>query len=350
MTMVKCSQCGHENLPSYTSCSKCGGAIGPGAAAAQAQHDYAKLMASRTSAGKRKKQVVIVAGMAVLGIAAVRMAMEHSKAGDAQKKLEAFDHFAELDKRETGAFWNCVTASEFDVNLLQNAQQLQRKIEAAYFTQQQTFSEHLLSECVPKIERARQAFGGARDMPPELAGAMAKYIESLPKLQTGVEDYAEKLKNRNTTKDVDGLIQEYGNAWHQASSPTPEAVGYERFIHCAVPGLSRMKDAQAMLEYLADQCFRKDPVKFMDRVRSACGPLLTTLDKGSKAPATWAGSRKRLYEEEARQLAAWESCGKKSRKGQKSEDMGQFLEAARAHLVTRADVVKAAHGIRESAK
>ena len=38
-----------------------------------------------------------------------------------------------------------------------NADQVQQRVEAAYFTQQKTFSEHLVTECIPKIERVRQA-------------------------------------------------------------------------------------------------------------------------------------------------------------------------------------------------
>ena len=59
-------------------------------------------------------------------------------------------------------------ASEVDVGMFTNASQIQQRIESAYATQQKTFSDHLLTECVPKMERARQAFGGLHDPPAEL--------------------------------------------------------------------------------------------------------------------------------------------------------------------------------------
>jgi len=159
---------------------------------------------------------------------------------------------------------------------------------------------------VPKIERARQSFGGLRDAPTELAGPIEKYRDTLPKLQSGLEDYAEKLKNRGTVKDVDQLIQETGNAWHSTPDPTPEAVAFEKFLYCAVPGLAKMKDAQALLEFLADQCFKKDPVAFMDKVRADCGGLLNVMDKEAKvnpkSVPTWKTTRKLFFEEDARQL------------------------------------------------
>jgi len=75
-------------------------------------------------------------------------------------------------------------ASEVDMNLFSNADQVQQRVESAYFTQQKTFSDHLLTECVPKIERVRQAFAGLGSPPDEMAEGIAKYQAILPRLQT----------------------------------------------------------------------------------------------------------------------------------------------------------------------
>jgi hypothetical protein len=234
------------------------------------------------------------------------------------------------------------------------AEQFQQRIESAYFTQQKTFSDYLVTECVPKIERARQSFGGLRDAPTELAGPIEKYRDTLPKLQAGLEDYAEKLKSRGTVKDVDQLIQETGNAWHSTPDPTPEAVAFEKFLYCAVPGLAKMKDAQALLEFLADQCFKKDPVAFMDKVRTDCGALLNVADKEAKVEAksvpTWKTTHKLFFEDDARQLQAWESCGKRSRKGKKKEDLENFLLTVNDYMAARTGVASAARDIAQGAK
>ena len=176
-------------------------------------------------------------------------------------------------------------ASEVDVGLFSNADQIQQRIEAAYATQQKTFSEHLLTECVPKMERARQAFAGLPEPPAEFQTAMETYKKSLPGLQDGIQVYAERITNRGATKDVDQLIQEIGNAWHTDSSPTPQSIAFDKFLRCAVPGLDKMKDAQALIEFFADTCFKKDPVSFMDRVRKDCGPILeNAAAAGAPAP------------------------------------------------------------------
>ena len=71
-----------------------------------------------------------------------------------------------------GAFWNCVMGTEIDVGMFQSADQIQQRVESAYFTQQKTYSEHLTTECVPKLEGARGALSGlANEMPAALQAA-----------------------------------------------------------------------------------------------------------------------------------------------------------------------------------
>ena len=356
--MVSCEKCGHQNLPSSTTCSKCGAllpAVAPaGPPIIDTAEEYARQMAAREAVRKRNRLVLIAVGAVVVVALGYMQMKERNRKATAQVKLDYAAQFVELEKRETGAFWNCVMASEVDVGMFQKAEQFQQRIESAYFTQQKTFSDYLITECVPKIERARQAFGGLRDAPTELAGPIEKYRDTLPKLQAGLEDYAEKLKSRGTVKDVDQLIQETGNAWHSTPDPTPEAVAFEKFLYCAVPGLTKMKDAQTLLEFLADQCFKKDPVAFMDKVRTDCGALLNVADKEAKVEAksvpTWKTTHKLFFEDDARQLQAWESCGKRSRKGKKKEDLENFLLTVNDYMAARTGVASAARDIAQGAK
>ena len=357
--MVSCEKCGHQNLPSSTTCSKCGTPLPAPAAPAglptiDSVDEYARQVAAREGVRRRNRMIVVAIGAVVVVALGYMQVKERGRKAAAQEKLNYAEKFVELEKRETGAFWNCVMASEVDVGMFQKAEQFQQRIESAYFTQQKTFSDYLTTECVPKIERARQAFGGLRDAPEELSGPIEKYRGTLPKLQSGLEDYAEKIKKRGTVKDVDQLIQETGNAWHSTPDPTPEAVAFEKFLYCAIPGLAKMKDAQALLEFLADQCFKKDPVAFMDKVRADCGNLVAVADKEAKVDAksvpTWKATHKLVFEEDARQLQAWESCGKRSRKGKKKEDLETFLLSVNDYMAARAGVAGAARDIAQSAK
>ncbi len=357
--MISCPKCGQQNLPNSTTCSRCGAPLAMAAApvgmpASDGADDYARQMAAREAIRKRNRNIGLAVAAVVVAVLGYLQVKERGRKAAAQEKLNFMEKFVELEKRETGSFWNCVMASEVDVGMFQKAEQFQQRIESAYFTQQKTFSDYLITECVPKIERARQAFGGVRDLPEEFAGPIDNYRQTLPKLQAGVEEYSEKLKNRGTVKDVDQLIQETGNAWHSTPDPNAEAAAFEKFLYCAVPGLAKMKDAQALLEFLADQCFKKDPVAFMDKVRADCGGLLNVADKEAavsiKTVPTWKASRTKFYEDDARQLSAWESCGKRSRKGKKKEDMESLLFAVNEYMGARAKVAEAARAIQEAAK
>jgi hypothetical protein len=347
--MIKCTKCGHQNLPSYPTCSKCGASLS-GAAEAQVPDEYRQMAIERAAKARRNRIVYIGFGLAALGLVAVWMVKDSKNKGAVQEKLDYAERWVNLEKKETGLFWNCVLASEVDVGLFSNAGQIQQRIEAAYATQQKTFSEHLLTECVPRMERTRQAFAGLPEAPAELKPPLDAYKKSLPGLQDGIQVYAERIKNRGASKDVDQLIQEMGQSWHSEVSPTPQTIAYDKFLRCAVPGVDKMKDAQALVEFFADTCYKKDPVSFMDRVRKECGPILENADAAGAAAKTYKATQKRLYEEDARQLSAWADCGRKARKGKKVEDLGEFLVAVGEYMTARSAFVEAARNLQATSK
>ena len=57
---------------------------------------------------------------------------------------------------------------------------------------------------------------------------------------------------------------------------------------------------------------------------------------------TFKANAKKFYEEQQRQLQAWEWCGKKSRKGKKVLDLEAFLTAAGDYIEARGEVVQTA--------
>jgi hypothetical protein len=310
--------------------------------------EYQRLVAEREAAAKRKRMIYSVVLVAALVGGGVWWKQQKDKAGSAQKVLDAAGRFAERDKSEMGAFWNCTLSSEVDVGMFSNATQIQQKIESAYFTQQKTFSEHLTTECVPKLERARAALGSlGADLPAELKGPLDKYVAALPRMQTGLEVYAEKLKSRGAVKDVDQTIQDVGAAF--TPEPTAESVAFERFLVCAIPDIGKKLDQtkdtpiQGVLQFLAETC-KADAVTFMTRVREECGPLVQNVDKNAKATPskTFKVNAKKLYEEDQRQLQAWDYCAKRSRKGKKVLDLEDFLTAAGDYMEARADLVQTA--------
>jgi hypothetical protein len=368
--MVPCSTCRPGRLEGWPLCSRCGGRhpkvpveqvvsrasgrarvfgvrVTSGLMAGSAGgggggiDEYQHLMAARAAKQKRNRVIFIVVILGAVVATATVMVRNNQRAKAAQEVLEAGGRFAGRDRIETGAFWNCITSGEVDVGNFKGVDEIQMRIESAYFTQQKTFSDHLTTDCVPKIERARTAMGGlASDFPAGMKEALDKYLATLPKLQSGIESYAEKVKGRSAVKDVDGSIQQTGAVF--SPEPTAESVAFEKFLVCAIPDLDAKKDIQGVLEFLATTC-KSDAVKFMTRVREECGPLVQNVDKDAKAvpSKTFKVNAKKFYEEDQRQLQAWEYCGKRSRKGKKVLDLQEFLNAAGEHIEARADVKQA---------
>jgi hypothetical protein len=305
--------------------------------------EYQRLMADRAAAAKRKRLMFTVVAIAAVGGGGYFYRRDADKKKAAQAILDAAGRFAERDKSEMGSFWNCTLSSEVDVGQFNSADQIQQRVESAYFTQQKTYSEHLTTECVPKLEGARGTLGGLlTDAPEALKPPLEKYVAALPEMQRGLESYAEKLKTRGSVKDVDGAIQEIGGAF--TAEPTPESVAFEKFMVCAIPDLDKKKDLQTVLQDLADTC-KKDPVPFMTKVRTDCGNLVQNVDKNSKPSLgkTFKANAKKLVEEDnSRLLGAWEYCGKRSRKGKKQIDLEDFLLATSDYMEARSEVVKTA--------
>ena len=83
---------------------------------------------------------------------------------------------------------------------------------------------------------------------------------------------------------------------------------------------------------------------FMTRVREQCGPMVQGVVKDSKATPskTFKANVKKFFEEDQRQLQAWEYCAKRSRKGKKQLDLEDFLTAAGDYMESRAELVQTA--------
>jgi len=305
--------------------------------------EYQRLIADRAAAQKKKRALFGFVLVVALGGGGYWWKQQKDRASAAQAVLDAAGRFAERDKSEMGAFWSCTFGSDVDVGTLAAATQIQQKIESAYLTQQKTFSEHLSTECVPKMERARSTLGAlVGDMPPELKPALERYVAALPRMQTGIEVYAEKIKGRGATKDVDQSIQDVGAAF--TADATPESVAFEKFLACAIPDLAAKKDTQDVLQYLFETCKKGDPVAFMGRVREQCGSFVQDVNRDAKpAPSkTFKANVKKLSDAPERLADAFADCAKWSRKGKKVMDLEDFLAAAGDYMEARADLVQKA--------
>ena len=342
--MLVCPTCGRQNPASFTVCAACGANL-PGGAPDEA----ARMLAQQDAARRRSRMIYMGAAVVAAGVLAAFAIRDRIHKSAVADKLAWVEAWVAKDSQEVGGLWNCITQSNTPMEAFSNANQVQAKVEAAAVVQPKTYAQHLRVECVPNGERAVAAFAAMPDPPAELAQAFVAYKNALPALTAGITAYADRLELRLSGGDLETRIQAAGGAWHDSESPNPESIAFERFLQCAVPGIGQLKDAQALLQTLANECYKKDASAFWQTVQSKCGALLTNVDPLAKPSATYKASMKKFYESEQRMMNAWADCARKGKKGGGDGDLGQFLQAFGAYMEARTQVARAAKSLEEGA-
>jgi hypothetical protein len=99
-----------------------------------------------------------------------------------------------------------------------------------------------------------------------------------------------------------------------------------------VPGVDKMKDGQALVEFLFKQC--KDP-KYLDTLQNTCGKEVTT-DNPLAAPSPGFKTAVTKLAADDRELSAFDDCLRKSRKSKRTDDAEEvgrawleYMEAGR---------------------
>ena len=324
-------------------CARCGANL-PGAV----NDPIAGLAAEQARARKRTRVIyssIAVIGLTALAAFAVRDRMNKAAVG---QRLQWLDAWAEKDKAEVGSLWNCLTQSNVPLDSFATAAQVQAKVEQAADVQPKTFAEHLRVECGPLGERVVAAFATTDAVPTEFQPGFAAYKAALPKFKDGIATFAERLDTLVEGSDLAAKLQAAGEAWHSVEKPTIESVAFERFLQCAVPSIGRLKDAQSLLQTLAEECYKKDASAFMQGVQEKCGGLLLNPALSVSPSATYKASMTKFYEPEQRMLQAWQDCVRKGRKGGRENNLTQFLHAFAEYMEARVQIARAAKAMKDA--
>jgi hypothetical protein len=231
-----------------------------------------------------------------------------------------------VDEGEVAAAWQCLFTRDVELGQLDNGQQVRRLLEAAHDGQKDGYPQHLIADCLPRLEQARRALGQPG------AAAVTRYAQALASLEAAVRLYADRLTRMPPVEELDEDIVSHAHSWYSDDGAQARHAGYERFLTCAVPELQSLADDRALYEVLADRCFKHDPVPFMARVRAQCGPLL----EQAKPSPTLATSRRKFHHgEDSLQIQSWESCSDLAREQQRLADAREVVAAADAYLAAR---------------
>ena len=267
--------------------------------------EYQRLMAERNAAAKKRKRTDLRRGRdRRVGRRRLLVCPATGKNEAAQAVLDAGGRFAERDKTDMGAFWSCVMSAPTPTSAcFQNADQIQQRIESAYFTQQKTYSDHLNDRMRAQAGGRAAALAGSRTTCRRSGRPRQVRRRRCPKMQSGLESYAEKLKSRGAIKDVDGSIQEIGAAF---TAGRDAGVGRVR----EVPGLrgprSRQEEGHSGAARVPGRHLQEGSGPVHDQgARRTAAPLVQNVDKDAKpAPSRPSRRTRRSSSRRTRRLAA----------------------------------------------
>jgi hypothetical protein len=284
---------------------------------------------------KGSKTPLIVVGVIVVGVGA--FFMYRSMQTQKQKELHAnvMHQFADLEKDEVvGKFWACLFGPGVDPGTFPNNLALAQRVEVAFSADPKSFPNKVREDCTPKAIDARHKVE-TLSAPAEYEPAFKKYEDSLTALSGAFDDWAKLAPSHMQERLMGQKVNSDGTAWHAyaGGKPAADVIAYDRFLHCAIPTVDKMKDGQAVVEYLYNQC--KDP-KYLAKVSTQCGKEVTT-EGVPQAPTPGFKSTVGRLAGDDRELSAFDHCLHKSRAAKRTDDseaIGRawmaYMEAGRA--------------------
>ncbi len=258
----------------------------------------------------------------------------------ARKRAEAhagfMSKFANVEKEDVGAFWACLVGPNTDPGMFADNLALGQKIDSMFAVDPKNFPDKVLDDCIPRLKGIGDK-AKSLDRPSGYDDALDKYAKSLDGLADGAKEWAEGAKKSLPEREADKRVESAGTAFHSAppGKAGGDAIAYDRFLRCAVPDLDKVKDEQALLERLFEECKKPD---YVQKVRFECSKLAAPAE-GAKEDKNYKESWKKFAPDD-RDVSAFSDCFKKGRKGAKRDDMAALGKAWKDYMDASGEVRK----------
>lgn len=285
-----------------------------------------------------------IALLAVFGFLGFR-----SYQGRQKRKLHVafMEQFADYEKNQVNGFWRCMFGKDGDGRRFNAPEALNAAIESSLFADVKGFPQKVTDECVPKALKAGKAIKDFSPPPPaEYETVLDSYGKAMAGLANTLGIWAEGAPKRIETRLREDKIKTAGETWSTTANVNkadPLAWQYDKFLHCSVPEIDKLKDSQALLDFLASKCInnpskgQKVDVEFLAKIRDTCIP--EAQEAPAKAPATFKGTFNKFASDFDRMSQAWGSCFRKLNKESKKDDLEGFdrawVEAVNASTAIR---------------
>ena len=287
--------------------------------------------ALKKSGSKTPYVVIGVVAVAVIGFFTYR-SMQTQKVREMH--VAVMNQFQTIEKEDVvGKFWACLLGAGVDPGMFPNNLALSQRLEGAFSVDPKNYPTKVREECTPKAIDAKHKIEEMK-APAEYDAPLKAYAKSLADLSAAFDSWAKVAPSHLAEREVGAKVGTFGAAWHSfaGGKPGPDVVAYDRFLHCAVPGVDKMKDGQALVEFLFKQC--KDP-KYLDTLQNTCAKEVMT-DNPMAAPSAGFKTAVGKLAADDCELAAFDDCLRKSRKSKRSDDSEEvgrswlaYMEAGR---------------------
>lgn len=222
-------------------------------------------------------------------------------AADEQARREAFGKKIDaFEKQEVEALWVCLFGPK-GVQRIWPQSALQLALDSQYEEDPRGFPAKVLKQCVPVGTQVVKKVPGLSP-PAALAVQVARYGQALQALVAAIKEWAEKSTEQQAELFLSKqAIKASGRTWSEvtdAKNATPLAWQYDRFLHCALPGLDQLPDSGAVLALLARKCPKRQRADVQERdaflklLRETCLPQVRTAQP--KAPVAFAATHQKL--------------------------------------------------------
>ncbi|HEY2747472.1 MAG TPA: hypothetical protein VGL86_22770 [Polyangia bacterium] len=263
----------------------------------------------------------------VIAVAAIGFFVYRSMQAQKIREMHVavMSQFQSIEKDDViGKFWACLLGQGVDPGMFPNNLALSQRLESSFGTDPKNYPEKVREECTPKAIDAKHKIEGIT-APAMYDASLKAYAKSLADLSTAFDDWAKIAPSHLAEREVGAKVGTFGSAWHSfaGGKPGADVVAYDRFLHCAVPGVDKMKDGQALVEYLFKQC--KDP-KYLDTLQNTCGKEVTT-DNAMAMPTPGFKTSVAKLAADDRELSAFDDCLRKGRKSKRTDDAEEVGKA-----------------------
>jgi hypothetical protein len=238
--------------------------------------------------------------------------------------------FADVEHDEVvGKFWACLLGNGVDPGTFPNNLALSQRLEGAFMTDPKNYPSKVSEECTPKAVDAKHRVESIQ-APAVYDAAFKAYEQSLDDLAKAFDSWAKTAPTHLAERELGVKVGNFGNAWHSfaGGKPGADVIAYDRFLHCAIPTVDKMKDGQAVVEYLFKEC--KDQ-KYLDHLQNECGKEVTAEGVPQMATPGFKTALGKLQGDD-RELSAFDDCLRKSRKTKRSDDSEEVGRAWLAYM------------------